>query len=277
MTGEGWGEGERYVGQVDLNFKPSVPVFDANVSIGRRHDKRVAVDTVDGALEEMQRAGIGRALVYSPHAAYWDPEEGNEILLEAVADRPSLVPQFVASVFDDLDRFARSVEDNGIRAVRMLPSLYKYAFRDWAVKPWLDWIASERLPLWLPVEYTTHVDQNYGRAKDLDPTEVYDTLSAHPDLHAVLCDFRDEDFPWVFLLLKSLPNLHLELSGYVVPDGIAMAMDAIGEDRILFGSRFPDAPMSPHLYHLHHYGLSESALRKICGGNLERLLGTEQR
>ena len=49
------------MGQVDLDFKPSVPVFDANVSIGRRHDKRVAVDTVDGALEEMQRAGIGRA------------------------------------------------------------------------------------------------------------------------------------------------------------------------------------------------------------------------
>ncbi len=139
------------MGQVDLNFKPSVPVFDANVSIGRRHDKRVAVDTVGGTLQEMQRAGIGRALVYSPHATYWDPEEGNEILLEAVAGRPSLVPQFVASAFDDLDRFARSVEDNGIRAVSMLPSLYKYAFRDWAVKPWLDWIASERMPLWLPV------------------------------------------------------------------------------------------------------------------------------
>ena len=85
------------------------------------------------------------------------------------------------------------------------------------------------LPLWLPVEYRTHVDQNYGRAKDLDPTEVYDTLSAHPDLDAVLCDFRDEDFPWVFLLLKSVPNLYLELSGYVVPDGIAMAIDAIGD------------------------------------------------
>ena len=264
------------MGQVDLDFRPSVPVFDANVCVGRRHDKRVAVDTVEGTLAEMERAGIGRALVYSPHATYWDPEEGNEILLETVAGHPSLVPQFVASAFDDLDRFARSVQDNDVRSVRMLPALYKYAFRDWAVKPWLDWMAGERMPLWLPVDYSTHYDRSYGRAKNLDATEVHDTLSAHPDLDAVLCDFGDEDFPWVFLLLKSVPNLHLELSGYVVPDGIAMALDAIGEDRILFGSRFPEAPMSPHLYELHHCGLSESTLRKICGGNLERLLGMEQ-
>ena len=83
------------MGQVDLDFKPSVPVFDANVCVGRRHDKRVAVDTVEGTLAAMRRAGIGRALVYSPHATYWDPEEGNEILLETVAGHPNLAPQFV--------------------------------------------------------------------------------------------------------------------------------------------------------------------------------------
>ena len=261
------------MGNVDLDFTPSVPVFDANVCVGVRHDKRAVVDTADDTLAEMERAGVGRALVYSPHAAYWDPEEGNDVLLETIAGRPSLVPQFVASAFDDLDRFARSVEDNDVRSVRMIPSLYKYPFREWAVKPWLDWMAARNLPLWLPAEYTTHYDKNYGRGRAIDPTEVYDTLSARPDMNAVLCDFGDEDFPWVFLLLKSLPNLYLELSGYVVPDGIAMALDAVGEARVLFGSRFPEAPMSPHLYYLHGCGLSESTLRAVCGGNLERLLG----
>ena len=76
------------MGEVDLNFKPSVPVFDANVGLGRRHYKRVSEDSVDGTLEAISRAGIERALVYSPHAAYWDPGEGNQILLD-IDSRPA--------------------------------------------------------------------------------------------------------------------------------------------------------------------------------------------
>ena len=51
------------MGQVDLDFKPAVPVFDANAALGRRHDKRVAVDTADGVIEVMDEAGVERALV----------------------------------------------------------------------------------------------------------------------------------------------------------------------------------------------------------------------
>ena len=38
------------MGKVDLNFMPNVPVFDANAALGRRHDKRVNVDTVEGTI-----------------------------------------------------------------------------------------------------------------------------------------------------------------------------------------------------------------------------------
>ena len=261
------------MGEVDLHFKPSVPVFDANVSLGRRHYKRVSVDTVDGTLEAMEKAGIQRAVAYSAHGAYWDPGEGNQLLLDMVQGQPSLIPQLIASPFDDLDSFAAQVKDNGVRSVRMLPSLYKYAFRDWAVKPWLDWMAAESLPVWLPIDYTVHVDVSYNRATELDPTEVHDTLKAHPDVTAVLCDIKDADYPWALLLLKSLPNLYLELSGFVAPNGITVALDAIGEERIIFGSKFPELELGPQLYNLHRNGLSEGTLKAICSGNLERILG----
>ena len=52
-----------------------------------------------------------------------------------------------------------------------------------------------------------------------------------------------------------------------------MAIESIGAERILFGSRFPDAAMSPQLYNLHRCGLSEAALKAICSENLERILG----
>ena len=263
------------MGEVDLNFKPSVPVFDANIGLGRRHYKRVFEDTVEGTLAAMERAGIQRALVYSPHAAYWDPGEGNQLLLDTIEGHPNLVPQFVANPLDDLDTFAAQVKEKGVRSLRMLPMLHQYPFRDWAVKPWLDWMAAENIPLWLPTEYSTHVDQSFGRAKDLDPTEVHDTLKAHPDLTAVLTHVESTDFPWAFLLLKSVPNLYLELSRFVNTDGLAIALDAIGEERIIFGSSFPEAAIPPQLYQLHRYGFSDATLKAICAGNLERLLGME--
>ena len=263
------------MGEVDLHFKPSVPAFDANVNLGRRHYKRVSVDTVEGTLDAMDKAGIQRALVYSHHAAYYDPGEGNQILLDMIQGQPRLVPQFAANPMDDFDSFAAGVQEHGVRSIRMVPTISHYPFRDWALKPWLDWMAAERLPLWLPVEYRIHFEVTSRSDKDIDPTEVHDTLKAHPDLNTVLCDVKDTDFPWVMLLLKSLPNLYIELSGFVHPDGITMLIDAVGEERILFGSRFPEASMGPNLYQMHRYSLSEATLRAICSGNLERLLGME--
>ena len=68
------------MGLVDLDFKPAVPVFDANVALGRRHDRRQSVDTAETTLAQMDRVGIERALVYTPHAAVYDSREGNNPL-----------------------------------------------------------------------------------------------------------------------------------------------------------------------------------------------------
>ena len=261
--------------EVDLNFKPAVPVFDANVRLGRRHDKRVSVDTVDGTLKAMEKAGIERALVYSFHAAYWDSGEGNQLLLDMIRGHANLVPQLVASPLDDLDTLAALVRENGVRSIRMLPMRPHYPFRDWMVKPLLDWMAAEHIPLWLPVEYPSHVEEILGNAYDLDPSEVHDTLKAHPDVTAVLTGVRYDDFVWAVFLLKSLPNLYLELSHFVMTDGLAMVIDAVGEDRIVFGSSFPELAMGPQLFGVHRYGFSETSLRAICAGNLERILGME--
>jgi len=209
----------------------------------------------------MKKSGIQRALVYSPHAAYWDPGEGNQILLDSIREHPNLYPQLVANPLDDLEAFMVQAKKENVRSVRMLPMLHQYPFLDWAVKPWLDWLTKEQIPVWLPSEFRIHVDENFNRGKDLNPTEVHDTLKARPNLTAVLSDVKYSDFPWAFLLLKSVPNLYLELSKWVITDGINIAIDTIGEDRIIFGSGFPESSMSPQLYQLHRYGLAKKTQR----------------
>ena len=248
------------MGQVDLDFEPSVPVFDANVALGRRHERLVTSDTAEQLQAEMARVGVGRALVYSAHGAAFDARDGNDYLLDMLAGTSGLVPQFVCNpTSDDLDRFAAEAGEREIRSVRMLPGAGGYPFRDWTVGDWLEWLASEGLPLWLP-------------APEFDPGEVYDTLRAHPRVDVVLSDVHYVHVPWVIPMVKSLPNVHVEVSRFVIPDGIARVIEAAGHERVLFGSRFPDSPMAPQLYSLERSGLDQAVLEAVCAGNLERLL-----
>ncbi len=260
------------MGNVDFDFKPSVPVLDSNMSLGRRHDKPVNVDSVEGVRSEMERAGIGRGLVYAPHAAIFDSGEGNRTLIETVRSSDELLPQFVCNPsFDDLSEFAAHVDSEGVRSIRIFPGLHNYPFRPWVIGPWLDWLAETGIPVWLPVEF--ELIGPIPSTNPVDPRDIYDTLSQRPEIKAVLSEAKYNDSSWALPLVRSLPNLNFEISRFVPGGGITSVIEAIGPERMLFGSRFPDFALSPHLFSLHRSGLSEDALKAICAGNAERLLG----
>ena len=249
------------MGQVDLDFKPTVPVFDANVALGRHHNRVVSVDTAEGTLSEMDRAGIQRALVYAPHAVNFDSDDGNNLLLEMIEGEDRLIPQFVCNPsYDNLDEFSAGVEERGVRAVKVAPIPHGYPFRDWIVGPWMEWLASVGIPVWVD-------------APDADPAELYDAIKRHPNVNFVLSQVHYRHAAWALPMLRGLENTNVEISRFLNTEGIERLLDAAGGERVLFGSRFPDSPMSPQLYSLHLNDLSESTLKAVCAGNLERLMG----
>lgn len=251
------------MGNIDINFKPSVDVFDANVSLGRRHNRRVRIDSVDATIEVMDQSGVGKALTYSAHAADFDSRDGNDLLMEMIKDQPRLVPQFVCNpAFDDFDSFSSQVADLKIRSVRMLPQLHNYPFKDWILEHWLEWLTEENIPIWVA-------------AQDVDPSSFFDTINSHPKLKIVLCEVHYRHAPWALHLLKALPSVRVEISRFVITNGIRRLIDIITPDRIIFGSRFPDSAMSPQIYNLHHSGLSNRTLSNICSNNLVRLISEE--
>ncbi len=257
------------MGKVDLNFKPSMPVFDANVALGRRHDQVVNKDTPEQLFEEMGRAGVDRALVWHPHGVAYDSIEGNLILMELIHGDSRLVPQFLCNPsFDDFDALTRSIKDAAVRSIRMVPQYQHYPFREWVVGPWLDWMEREGIALWLPSTYTV-----FGNTTELNASDVYDTIKEHPRLNVVLSEIHYSNVSWAVPLLKSLPNVHVETSRLTIADPINRFLEFMDEERILFGSRYPTSAMGIHVYALHHMGLSESTVRAVCSGNLERLLG----
>lgn len=248
------------MGKVDLDFKPSVPVFDACVSLGRRYDRYVRVDNVADTIAVMDRAGVERAVVYTPHAVDFDSIDGNAYLMEMIAGQSRFVPQFAVNpAFDSLDAIGASMRKHGARSLRIAPKFHRYPFREWVLQPFFDWLEKNNTPVWISAE-------------EIEPAEFHATMAARPNVKVVLSQVHYNHKSWADPLLRSLPNLSIEVSRTIQPYAFNRLIDAIGAERLMFGSRFPDSAMAPPLYFLHRSGLSQSQLSAICGGNLERLL-----
>jgi predicted TIM-barrel fold metal-dependent hydrolase len=255
------------MGKVDLHFQPTVPVFDANMHLGRPHDRRVTVHTAEGTLEAMKKAGVGKALVHHPHADFRDSHDGNGWLMELIEGEPAFVPQFVCNPsFDNLDEFAAEVEEHGVRSVRLVPTYHMYPFRDWVLGRWLEWFADQDLAVWI------QVNPDSNQSNSFDPSAVHDTIKDHPNLKFVLSEFHYQIALWVYPFLRSLPNVYAECSKFISTNWVPEMIEVSSVDRVLYGSGFPTESLAPQLYTIHRSGLSDEDLAAVCGGNLERLL-----
>ena len=246
---------------MSLSFSASVPVFDANVGIGHRHNRRYPYDSADGLLEEMARHGVDRALVYHVQGELISPSQGNEQLADWMDGHEELVSQYVAG--SDPGSLAQLKElraDRSLTSVRLQNTTEcRVPFTPWVWNTLLDWLSSERIPLWVSLA-------------DTDPKEIHDTLVQHPDLPVVLVGAHYTHTMMVRPLLNTLPNASLELSRFENIRGIEKLVDEYGPSRFLYGSFFPRYAMGPVLFYPHRLELADGVLEQICSTNLERIL-----
>lgn len=244
----------------NLHFRPQVPVFDAQVCVG--HGRLGLSPAGDRAtlLAELGRHGVGRALVYHAHAEEVSPLRGNELLEPWLGPDRRLLPLW--SVFPSADSVAQIEGLHGagrVRAARLshVPGL---PLAGWSHGALLDWLSAARVPLWLSLP-------------ELDPRDIVATLRAFPRLAVVLTGAHYSHALLVEVLMAELPNIRLELSRFEPLDGVGRLAARFGAGRLIYGSWYPRYAIGPVLFFLHRSGLSEDDLARICGGNLEQLLG----
>ena len=61
-----------------LDFKARVPVIDANIGVGHRHDRPGPISDRKDLLSEMGRHGVERAVVYHLQGESISPVEAND-------------------------------------------------------------------------------------------------------------------------------------------------------------------------------------------------------
>lgn len=254
-------------------------VIDAETWIGRSSGGTpVGVHhlTVDALLAEMDRVGVDRACVHHVVAREHDPTTGNELLLEAVADQPRLVP--VATLlphhtgeFMHPRDYRERLFDRGVRMVRVQPAAdlhsHRFPLREWAFGPALAVLEDARVPLVI----------DFGLFRRAEPP--WDTVAAvlaeHPDLPVILPEIQARNNRSLYPLLERYPSLVVQSQGYFVHNGIEDLVTRFGPDRVVLASGFPTKSMGGALFHVERALIADSARDQILGGNLARLLRLE--
>jgi hypothetical protein len=158
-----------------LHVRPRVPVFDANVRVGHRHDEPSPCPDRAALLAEMDRHGVARALVYHALAEEISAIDGNRLLEAWLAEDGRLIPQWsVIPTPESLAQIQALHAQGRVSSVRLFETWPDSApFRPWIFGDLLEWLQAQQIPVWIPLP-------------KIDPDNLVSTLQAFPDLVTVL-------------------------------------------------------------------------------------------
>jgi predicted TIM-barrel fold metal-dependent hydrolase len=246
-------------------------LFDSNCFLGRFCTPQPeAPHDVPGLLQRMDDLGIAEALVTSPLGVYYNPEIGNETLLQMTAQFERLHPCAVLmpeySEEKDAQRIRRLIE-NGARAVRLFPKR-SAPLRSWSYRSLFHAIAEYRLPTLIDFELEHYSSQ----LQEIDWDGLTWALQEYSALPIILPRVGLAIDRALLPLMMQHENLYIETSYYMGTGGIERLCEYVGVHRLLFGTGMPRFAPGPAITLLSYSGLSAQEKQLIGGDNLRRLL-----
>jgi predicted TIM-barrel fold metal-dependent hydrolase len=279
----------------------SAPVVDAHVHIlpdrvrrdlaaicaadpwfGACHVPGAAVASAEDLVEAMDAAGVDRAVCFTwPFADPGLCAEANDYLAAAVRRHPDRLLGFgcvqpaAPGAATEVERCARL----GLRGLGELNAdAQGWALEDEAaVGPVARASAAAGLP------WTLHCSEPVGHVYPGRGTATPDRVSAlatrHPEL-TIICAHLGGGLPLYGHMpeVRELCRASLYFDTAAVPflyrpSVYATVIEAVGADRLLFGTAHPQLPAPRYLDTLRGLGLGEETTAAILGGTAARLLG----
>jgi predicted TIM-barrel fold metal-dependent hydrolase len=245
---------------------PGLQFFDANITLGRPSaPKYRVVDDASVMKEELSEFGITGGLVKHAFAMEACPKIGNEMLSKALTKAPgygpvwALMPHWTGE-FPKPEDMAREMAAKKVRATVIYPTTQGFPLRPSVAGPLLDTLEEMRMPLFLP-------------AAEVTMGAVEDIMRAHPSLPVVVLEVGQGIARETYALFKEFPNLHFELSVFMLHRGIEDVCERFGAERMIFGTRYPLYGPGCAISAVMYAQIPDKAKELIAAGNMKRLLG----
>ena len=209
-------------------------IIDGHCHLGEGFDIKVSPEEL---LKEMDKNEVEKAIIcpIDKFIAVYN-KEGNDYIMDCVEKFPdrfigfaTVNPWYGEKAILELKRSL----DKGVKGLFLHPFLQGYLLNDRLVFPLLKEIEKYNLPVYF----------HTGTLISSEPYQLRDLAEKFPKVNFIMghCAFSDY---WndVILAGKDMRNIYFETS-LTWPDMVSNVFNELGEDRVIFGSGFPQNPL----------------------------------
>lgn len=238
-------------------------IIDAHAHVGEGQYYKVSVSNLLSDMDEleMEKAFIcpGECEIAS------NPCAGNKRLMKIKEKYPSRFFLWAAANPWEKKKAIKTLKDArdmGFDGLKLNSYLNGYRISDDIVTPLIEVVQ----------EYTWPVYVHTGTPITSEPMQLVSLAEDFPKVKFIMGHTAFADFWYdVVPCMKRCANIYAETS-IVGPGTIKSVISAIGYDRLLFGSDFPNGNIEVELEKVNSIGLSKENLKKVLAKNIERLL-----
>ncbi len=247
---------------------PDCPIYDLHGHMGPLPGAHLPCCTEEAMLAQMDRAGV-RWLVFCHHSSLFAPDIGNRPNIEAVRRHPGrfraycgINPNYPELVQQDIDSFDQF--SDVYVGFKFLADYHQVSIDDARYRAAWELAHEKRLLMLL---------HTWGGSTFSGPEQVKRMAHAYPQAQILAGHSWHGQWQAAIDVARECPNVFLELTAVLDDcDIVATLVDALGPERIVFGT---DCPWFNHHYYvgaLLGAAIDDGARRSILHGNARRLL-----
>jgi predicted TIM-barrel fold metal-dependent hydrolase len=253
----------------DLEF------FDCNCSFGlpaKASPSPLTCPTIDDLASQLDRAGIGRAIVWNVTQHDVSAQRGNELLAQAIAPRPNLygcwtvLPEQTGEMA--VDRLLADMKQHRIVALRAFPVAHRFLLNRTTMGTLLEAMSERRIPLIysirrLPANHGPHLAWN----------DLHQLMAEFPKLTLIISEHGSWGSDRYFRpLLDHYERVYIDTTLFFLDGGLEDLVARYGPGRIIFGSGLPERYPGGMMLAIRHGEFDDAARAAMASANLANIV-----
>jgi hypothetical protein len=241
-------------------------IIDCHAHFGHFSGTNITCPNAESMLRAMDVAGVEKVCVSSFLSIGPDCRAGNDMVAEAVRQHPSrfvgyavINPNRPGEIADELER---CFDHLGCAAIKLHPAFHHYSIEGPAYRQVFEYAAKNQ---------RTILSHEWGRPDFLEKLSETYPQANFIIAHTGFWDGRSE---FIYAgVLKRRPNVFIDLVySNIFYEALERIVAQVGAERVLWGSDFPLHDLPYQLGRVIFSKLDATAIEKILGGNMLRLL-----
>lgn len=248
--------------------------IDVNCMIGEWGFSDLHFKSAQELLEEMERLGISKSLVFNSRSWLYAPAAGNEAIVNELEGYPNLLPvmaltPLIDQEFGGKDAIYDFIKRNNIAAVRLFPFDQNFTLNVWNVEKLFSILDEICMPVLI---------ESRGIYGGIDPhySSIYEIASNFSNTPIILLNVGYRSLRILYELFSRCENIYADTSTFIAYRGIEDAVTNFGSGKLVFGTRMPFMEGGVSLGRLIYSDISSEDKENIASGNITRILNSNK-